>query len=69
MDSQGGKSLFSDVWSENAALFKRFLKIHANLPILYYVMALNFVFKNIHTDPWQAILTEESQTLSDFCVF
>ena len=26
----------------------------------YYTMALNFVFKNIHTDPWQAILTEES---------
>ena len=25
-----------DVWSENAALFERLMKIHSNLPILYY---------------------------------
>ena len=30
------KRLFSDVWSENAALFKRLMKIHSNPPILYY---------------------------------
>ena len=28
--------LFSDVWSENAALFKRLMKIQSNPPILYY---------------------------------
>ena len=27
---------FSDVWSENAARFKRFMKIHSNPWILYY---------------------------------
>ena len=27
---------FSDVWSENAALFKRLMKIHSNSSILYY---------------------------------
>ena len=26
----------SDVWSENAALFKRWMKSHSNPPILYY---------------------------------
>ena len=31
-----GLRLFSDVWSENAALFKRLMKIHSNPPILYY---------------------------------
>ena len=29
--------LFSDVWSENAALFKRLMKTHSNPPILYIV--------------------------------
>ena len=28
--------LFSNVWRENAALFKRLMKIHSNPPILYY---------------------------------
>ena len=28
--------LFSDVWSEIAALFKRLIKIHSNPPIVYY---------------------------------
>ena len=28
--------LFFDVWSENAALFERIMKIHSNPPILYY---------------------------------
>ena len=28
--------LFSDVWSEDAALFKRLMKIHSNPPILLY---------------------------------
>ena len=28
--------LFSDVWSENAALFTRLMKIHSNSLILYY---------------------------------
>ena len=27
---------FSDVWSENAALFERLMDIHSNPPILYY---------------------------------
>ena len=31
----GGLRLFSDVWSENAALFKRLIEIHSNPPILY----------------------------------
>ena len=29
--------MFSDVWSENAALFERFMEIHSNPPILPYV--------------------------------
>ena len=33
---QGGLRLFSDVWSENAALFERLMEIHSNPPILYY---------------------------------
>ena len=28
--------LFSDVWSENAALFERLVEIHSNPPILYF---------------------------------
>ena len=28
--------LFSDVWSENAALFKRLMEIHSSPPILYF---------------------------------
>ena len=28
--------LFSDVWSENAALFERLVKIHSNPPIPYF---------------------------------
>ena len=31
-----GECPFSDVWSENAALTKRLMKINSNLPILYY---------------------------------
>ena len=31
-----GFRLFSDVCSENAALYKRLMKIHSNPPILYY---------------------------------
>ena len=28
--------MFSDVWSENAALFERLMEIYSNPPILYY---------------------------------
>ena len=28
--------MFSNVWSENATLFERLVKIHSNPPILYY---------------------------------
>ena len=28
--------LFSDVWSENAALVERMMEFHSNLPKLYY---------------------------------
>ena len=43
MDLQGGLRLFSGVWSENAALFERFMKIHSNPPILYYGINLGVV--------------------------
>ena len=33
---QGVMRLFSDVWSENAALFKRLMKLYSNPPIVYY---------------------------------
>ena len=36
IDSKKVWGLFSDVWSENAALFKKLMKIHSNPPILYY---------------------------------
>ena len=36
--------LFSDVWSENAALFKRLMKIQSNPPMLYYGLMLNFAY-------------------------
>ena len=32
----GGLRSFSDVWSENAALFERLMEIHSNPPKLYY---------------------------------
>ena len=38
---QGGMRLFSDIWSENAALFERLLEIHSNPPILYYGFNFN----------------------------
>ena len=28
--------MFSNVWSENTALFERLMEIHSNSPILYY---------------------------------
>ena len=37
----GGLRLFSDVWSENDALFKRLMKIHWNPPIQYF--GFNFI--------------------------
>ena len=37
--------LFSHVWSENAALFKRLMELHSNAPILYY-MALNHTIRS-----------------------
>ena len=33
---KGGLRLFCGLWSENAALFERLMKIHSNPPILYY---------------------------------
>ena len=40
--------MFSDVWSENAALFERLMEIHSNPPILYY--GFNF-FRNNTVKP------------------
>ena len=34
--------LFSDVWSENAALFERLMEFHSNPPILYYGINWDF---------------------------
>ena len=34
--------LFFDVWSENAALFKKLMKIHSNPPKLYYMYMYDF---------------------------
>ena len=37
----------SDVWSENAALFKKLMEIHSNPPILYYgfnIILIQFTF-------------------------
>ena len=36
-----GCFLMSGLWSENAALFKRLMNIHSNLPILYYGFNFN----------------------------
>ena len=33
--------VFSDVWSENAALFERLMEIHSNQPILYMYYGFN----------------------------
>ena len=33
--------MFSDAWSENAALFERLMEIHSNPPILYYMYGFN----------------------------
>ena len=35
--------MFSNVWSENTALFERLMEIHSNSPKLYY--GFNFVFE------------------------
>ena len=40
----GGLRLFSDVWSENAALFERLMEIYSNPPILYYGSAQIWAF-------------------------
>ena len=40
---------FFDVWSENAALFKRFMKINSNPSILYYGFNCQFVTLDIYT--------------------
>ena len=36
--------MFSDVWNENAAIFKRLVKIHSNPPILYYGINRNELY-------------------------
>ena len=33
--------MFSDFWSENAALFERLMKIHSNSPILHVYYGFN----------------------------
>ena len=38
--------LFSDVWSETAALLNRLMKIHSNPPILYMYYDLNIANVN-----------------------
>ena len=35
--------LFSDVWGENAALFKRLIKVHSKPPNLYSVALISGV--------------------------
>ena len=40
---QGGLRLFSDDWSEKAALFKRLMKIHS-IHQYYDIMALRFLY-------------------------
>ena len=39
--------MFSGVWSENAALFERLMKIHSNPPILYYNHGFNGTFGSL----------------------
>ena len=34
--------MFSDVWSENAALLERLMEIHSNPPILYYMALIHY---------------------------
>ena len=42
--------LFSDVWSENAALFERLMEINSNPPILHYGFKGSGVILEV-TDP------------------
>ena len=36
--------LFSNVWSENTALFERLMEIHSNSPKLYYGFKIAIIF-------------------------
>ena len=51
---KGGLRLFSDVWSENAALFERLMEIHSNPPILCYGFNTSFLYMYplTSTVPW-----------------
>ena len=40
--------MFSDVWSENAALFKRLMDIYSPPPILYYGFKDFIIFVLVH---------------------
>ena len=51
---KGGLRLFSDVWSENAALFKRFMKIHQNPRILYFGFKIDECY--IHKWDWHTYM-------------
>ena len=44
--------MFSDVWSENAALFKRLMKIHSNSPILYGFKPLTGQYRSFAIYPF-----------------
>ena len=47
-----GLRLFSDVWSENPALFKRLMKIHSNPPILLWLYYPIIVTPMLVTQIW-----------------
>ena len=46
--------LFSDVWIENAALFKRLMKIHSNPPMytMDFTCSYNFIFAFLSLSLW-----------------
>ena len=44
--------MFSEVWNENSALFKRLMKIHSNPPLLYYGCKWNYRIINLSLKRW-----------------
>ena len=47
--------MFSNVWSENTALFERLMEIHSNAPKLYYGFKSRFAFSPISTTSKMAL--------------
>ena len=53
--------MFSNVWSENTALFERLMEIHSNSPKLYYGFKFRFwITIFVHSEPELLLICSKS---------